>query len=159
MSLWRGLARYPQQFHELAKPRGAQMAQLAAMHALDGAIEPAEETEPDRRDARENRAAISGFPGTSNQAALLEAVEEACNVRIAGNHAIGDFAAGKAFVGTTQDTQDVVLSCGEAGNLPDRDKAPGKDVGGADYLKEGRFLGRANAVLPCPAGISRILHS
>ena len=49
------------------------------------------------------------FAAARNQAALLQAVEQAGNVRVSGNHAAGDLAARKPFGRAAQDSQHVVL--------------------------------------------------
>jgi hypothetical protein len=53
--------------------------------------------------------AIRIIAATTDEAALFEAVEEAGDIGIAGDHAVRDFAAEQAFWRSPQNAQDVVL--------------------------------------------------
>jgi len=69
-------------------------------------------------DAGFDDAAVIGLAGARDEAALFHAVEETGHVRVVGNHAFADAAAGEACgFGSAEDAEYVVLGAGEAVRL------------------------------------------
>src|ERR1700739_623635 len=96
------------------------MAELAAMTVVNGRYEFFEQPQPFRSDASFDDAAVVLLALAGDPAVFFHAIEEAGHIGIAGNHALGDPAAGKAFgFGTAKDAEDVVLSGSETGGFDD----------------------------------------
>ena len=98
-------------------------------------IKAGQQLKPFRRDSRKHRPAVLRLTAPRNQTALLEAVEQARNVRIPGNHAAGDFAAGEPFGRASQDPQHVVLRRRELHRLEHGDHAAAEQVRSAKQVE------------------------
>ena len=90
------------------------------------------------------------------RAALFQTVEQAGDVRIARNHAVGDFPAGQPFGRAAQDAQHVVLRRREIFGFEHLEQAAGEHVRGAQQVEERCFLGRAGGP---PSGLADWLAS
>ena len=77
--------------------------------ACTGSSSRARSLRPSGRDPGHHRSPVLGFAAARDQLALFQAVEQAGDVRIAGNHAAGDLAAGQPFGRAPQDAEHVVL--------------------------------------------------
>src|SRR5262249_1985390 len=85
------------------------MSQLFTVNLPDGLIQAGEELESFGRDSRPDHTPVSGFAETGDQASSFQAVEEAGDIGIAGNHPAGNLAGRETFRRPAQDAQDVVL--------------------------------------------------
>lgn len=84
------------------------------MQAGDRFIELGKQLQAFAGDARGNHAAVGGVAGTGGEAAFFQAIEETGDVGIASDHAVANFAAGKAaWTGSAEDAKDVVLDWGK----------------------------------------------
>jgi hypothetical protein len=129
---------------QLAKsfePLTPEVTQLLAVAFLQRLVEPAQQLESWGCNAGQDDAPVLGVVPSGNQAALFQTVQQAGDVGIASDHALGDFAAGQAFWCATQDAQDVVLVRGEVFGFEQRDEAATELVRSAEELQEGGFLG------------------
>src|SRR4051812_25130662 len=86
-----------EQLDELLELVRAQVTQLLAMRRFDLRIELAQQLRSRRRDARTDDSAVLLFATPRDQPALLEAIEQASDIRIARDHARSDLAAGKTL--------------------------------------------------------------
>ncbi len=76
----------------------------------DRLVELFEELQPFLSDPNRDDASVQPFAGARHKPAGLEAVEEARNVRVAGQHPVGDFATSQALEpGPAEDPEGVVL--------------------------------------------------
>jgi len=137
----RGAARGVQQFGQGTKTFPTHMAQLLAVSFLHRFIETGEKPKALRRDSDHHHSAVFGLAAAGDQVPLLQAVEKPSDVRIPGDHATGDFAAGKALRRASENTQDVVLVGREVVSLQHHVQASGQDVGGAKQIEEHCLLG------------------
>src|SRR4051812_33841590 len=91
------------------------MSKLTAMKATDRVVELPQELQPALADAGADDAPVGPFPRTAEQLAVFKLVEQACHVRVSGDHALADFMASHATRPRgAEDAQDVVLGGGEA---------------------------------------------
>ena len=111
------------------------------MEVVDGLFERSKKLQSFAGDADGDDAAIRGFAGAGSKSAFFEAVGEAGDVGIAGDHAAGDFAAGESVgAGSTEDTEDVVLGGGDTEGIQKRSFFLEECVGGAEEIEEGFFF-------------------
>src|SRR5579863_2972247 len=94
---------------EFAQARGSQVPELFPVSRLYRPVEFTQDLQPLRRDPGENHPPVLRFPATRDQASLLQAIEKSGNVRVPGDHAVGNLAAGKAVRRAPEDPQHVVL--------------------------------------------------
>src|SRR5579863_9364146 len=80
---------------EFAQARGSQVPELFPVSRLYRPVEFTQDLQPLRRDPGENHPPVLRFPATRDQASLLQAIEESGNVRVPGDHAVGNLAAGR----------------------------------------------------------------
>src|SRR3982751_4840417 len=83
-----------EQFDELAL---AEVAELPAVQVEDGLVQADQELEALPRNSAGHDPAVVGVAGAGAQAGRFQAVERAGHVRIAGDHAAADLAAGDAL--------------------------------------------------------------
>jgi hypothetical protein len=89
--------------------------ELTLVKLANRLIETFQKSETRGSDSGFDDAAVVGLAGARDEAALLHAVEKAGHVRVVGNHAFADAAAGEACrFGATENAEDVVLGAGEA---------------------------------------------
>jgi len=124
-----------------AESPATQVAQLAAMDIADRAVHAGQQPCAVLGDAGQNHAAIWILAAARDELAALQAVKKAGDVRVAGDHAAGDFAAGKALGCTAQDAENVVLGGGELLGLEQLRDAAGECVGGAQEFEVRQLLG------------------
>jgi hypothetical protein len=127
------------------------------MASLDWLIELRKQLQAGGRDAGHHRAAVFGLAATRDEGAPFESVEKASNVRIAGDHAIGDFSAGQAFGRATQDAENVVLGGRKVLSFENVIEAAGEHVRGAQKVEERSFFGRGYRA-PLRFGVLRRFH-
>src|SRR5262245_61163369 len=132
------------------------MAQLPAMGFPDRFIESCQDVESIRGYPGQYHPAILVFPGARNQAALLQAIKQASDVRIACNHATRDLSAGETVWCPPQDSEHVVLRWREVLSLQRLRRPTGKHVGGAQQIQERSFLGTGR---PFAIGPGSLFHS
>lgn len=122
------------------EPFGTQMAHLTPMEIANGAIEAGEEPDAAGCDVDEDAAAVGMLAAAGDEVSLLEPVEKAGNVGVAGDHASGNLAAEQAIGRAAQDAEDVVLVGGEVMLFEELCGAPGEKVSGAlEFDEEGLF--------------------
>src|SRR5258708_23161368 len=106
-------ADFLQQIGKNLKARCTHMPELAFMKIVNRLVERFQKPECSWRDTRLHDAAVVALAHPSNQPPLFEAVEKAGHVRVVGNHAVPDAAAGQTFgLGAAQNTQYIVLGGG-----------------------------------------------
>ncbi len=89
-----------------------------------------------------DHAAIGGGAGALDEATFFHAVEKARHIRVASDHAGGDFAAGQAGgAGAGEDAEDVVLGVGEAEGVEGIFDAAEEPAGGTLEVEERLFGG------------------
>lgn len=116
---------------------GIEMGELFAVEFEEGGVDGGEECEAVGGDAGGDDAAVLGVAGSGEQAAGFEAVEEAGDVGIAGDHVTADGFAGHALIaGAAEDAQEVVLDVGEVVGLEEFLEAAEEEVCGAQNVKE-----------------------
>ncbi len=78
-------------------------------------VEGGEQLQTFAGDADGDHAAVGGFAGAGGESAFFEAIGEAGDVGVAGDHAVSDLAARESVVaGSAEDTEHVVLGGGNA---------------------------------------------
>jgi hypothetical protein len=130
-----GAAYLFQMRQQLAKIRGGHMGKLFVVHFFHRLIQFLQEMNSLSGDAGLHYAAIFFLARTRNESARFQTIQQTRDVRITGNHARGDFAAGQAVIigvsfavvaGATllgvsvraaQNSQDVILGVRKAGRL------------------------------------------
>lgn len=129
-----------EQSGELFEFGGAEGGEGAADGVADGFFEGAEEGGAVRGEVGAHDAAIAVGAAALDVAAFLHAVEKSRHIRVAGDHARGDLAAGETGgAGAGEDTEDVVLGVGEPEGAERFLDAAEKPAGGALEVKE-RFF-------------------
>ena len=127
---------------ELFEAGGAERAEGAADGIADGFFEGVKEGGAVGGDIGADDAAIAVGAAALDMAALFHAVEKACHIGVAGDHAGGDFAAGEAGgAGAGEDAEDVVLGVGEAEGAERFLDAAEEPAGSALEVEEGLFGG------------------
>jgi|SRR5580704_8785104 hypothetical protein len=107
------------------------MAELALVKLANRLVETFQKSKARGRDAGFDDAAVVCLAGARDEAALFHAVEEAGYVRVVGNHAFADAAAGEAGgFGAAENAEDVVLGAGEAMRLEELLAFQAEVVGG-----------------------------
>jgi hypothetical protein len=92
------------------------MAEYRSRHAVDVGIQTAENLAAFVRDCHFHDAPVLAAADARDQAKAAQAVDEARDVRIAGDHAVGDLAARQpGRMAAAKNAQDVVLVVREAG--------------------------------------------
>lgn len=145
-------------FKEMGEPAELlclEVAELAAVEGADGLIEAGEKAEPFGGDAGEDAAAVGMLAAAGDQPAFFEAIEQAGDIGVAGDHAGGDFPAQQAFGSAAQDTERVVLGRGKAMLAEKLRGTPREPVGGALDFDEKHFLGAGGAGR---AGLGAVAH-
>ena len=138
--LSRRLAGGFEEFDQLPEAVIAEMGQLPAMGGGEGVLQALDEFQSGGRDGGTDDAAIGFGAAPADEAAFFEAVEQAGDIGIAGEHAVGDFSAGQALKGAAgldaaEDSQDVVLRGREADGLKHFDGVADEHVGGPDDIE------------------------
>lgn len=119
----------------------AEVAEDADRAFMNGTVELGEEFQPWFGDAADDDAAVLFGTLARDEAAGVEAVEEAGDVGIAGDHALADFGAGEAVgAGATEDAEDVVLGGGETGGFEDGGSECCDVLGGAEEVEDDFLL-------------------
>lgn len=130
-------------FHEVdggAEVVGGDVGELLAVEGEEGVVEFFEESEAFGGDAGGDDAAIAGIASAEDEAPGGEAVEEAGDVGVAGDHVFGDgFAGHTGVAGTSEDAEDVELDGGEAEGFEEFLESAEEEVSGAQDV-EGDFL-------------------
>ena len=114
---------------------------MAVVGLADGVVEVVKEGQSRGCDADKDFTAIWILAAAADEAALFEAVEEAGDIGIAGDHAAGDLAAEQAVGRAAQDAKDVVLVRGEVVAFQELGRCAGEEISGADEIDEDGFLG------------------
>jgi len=117
-----------QQFGQRPQSLSPQVAQLLAVGFLHRFVESAKKFKPVRSDPRHHHSAIFGFPAARDKIPLFQPVKKARDVRIAGDHAASNLAAGEAIGRAPEDPQHVVLVAREIVRLKNRSDAAPKQV-------------------------------
>jgi hypothetical protein len=108
-------AGFLQKLGESFQTRSRDVAKLALVKLANRLIETFQESETRGGNAGFDHSAVIGLARAGDEAALLHAVEEAGHVRVVGNHAVANDAAGEAIrFGAPKNAEDVVLRAGEA---------------------------------------------
>jgi len=111
-------ADFLQQLGECFQARSGDVVELALVQLANRLIETFQKSESRGGDAGFDDAAVIGLSLTTDETALLHAVEEAGHVRVVRDHAFADAAAGEAcWLGATENAQDIVLRAGQAVRL------------------------------------------
>ncbi len=84
-----------QQLYQSLETLPPEMAQLTSMRVSYGLIHTGQQLEAFRGNTGHHHAAVLRLPAARDQAAFLQAVEQARNVGVPGNHAASNLAAGK----------------------------------------------------------------
>ena len=93
-------------------------------------------------DPHRDDAPVQPFAGARHKPAGLKAVEEARNVRVAGQHPVGDFATGQALKpGPAEDPEGVILRVRKGRRFEGFVDASEKSVGGPLEAKVGFLPG------------------
>src|SRR5579872_2410831 len=121
------------------------MAELSLVHVGHWPIEFPQELQSLRGDARENHAAVFGFAAPRDQRALFEAVEQAGDVGVAGDHTLGNLAARQTFGRASQDAENVVLDRGHVAGPEDLLDVAGEQLRRTHQANEGVFFGTSEA--------------
>jgi len=87
----------------------SQMAELLAVYFSDRPVEFTQEPQSLRADTGEDLAAVFDLAAAGDEAPFLEAVQQACDIGIATDHALADFSTGKALGRAAQNAEYVVL--------------------------------------------------
>jgi len=116
------------------------MAELTVVEVAHRLMEMGKQGDPGRCNADQDFAPVGIFAAAADEGAFLEAVEEAGNVGVAGDHAAGDFAAEEALGGAAQDAEDVVLIRGEVLFFEELGWGSREQVGAAHQLDEHDFF-------------------
>jgi hypothetical protein len=107
------------------------VAELALVKLANRLIETFQKSKARGSDAGFDDAAVVGLSGARDEAALFHAVEKTGHVRVVGNHAFADAAAGEAGrFGAAKNAEDVVLGAGEAVRLEELLAFQAEVVGG-----------------------------
>ena len=117
------------------------MSDLAPMEVADRLIESVEEAEATGSNSDQDFTAIRILTTATDEAALFEPVEEAGDIRIACDHAGGNFAAEQAIGGAAQNAEYVVLVGREVVQLEELGGAAREQVDGAGELNEDGLFG------------------
>jgi hypothetical protein len=112
------------------------VAELPAVKITDGLIEAGEKVEPLRGNASKDAAPVRVLPASLDQPALFEAAEQAGNVRLAGDHAVPDFAAKQALLRSPKDAKNIVLVRREPVFAEKLGGTAGEQVGGPLEFQE-----------------------
>jgi len=94
---------------ELPEAGGSEVAELSAVDLADGAIEAGQQGQAIGGNADEDAAPVLLLPQADDQAAGFEAIEKPRDIRVAGDHALGDLPAKQAVGRAAQDAKSVVL--------------------------------------------------
>src|SRR6476661_9943816 len=89
------LSRLVEKGHERPQPLLSEVAQQPGEHPADRLVQRVEKVEPRLRDARPHDAAVLGVAEPRDEAALLQPVEEAGDVRPRADQPLADLAAGQ----------------------------------------------------------------
>ena len=117
------------------------VGELAFVAIHHGLLEFREEGEALRGDAGGHDAAVFRVPLTGDEASRFEAIEQAGDVGVAGDHSLGDGFAGEAVGGgISEDSQDVELGGGETPRFEKFVKIAHQAIGGADDVEEDLHL-------------------
>jgi len=139
-----------QQTGEHLQARGRNMAELALVELANGLVKTFQEIEARRGDAGLDDAAIFGVAGAGDETALFHAVEQAGHVRIVGDHAIPNAAAGEAGgLGAAEDAEDIVLGSSKAMRLKEllglqTEEISGFQEGHKEEILQGKRRGGAS---------------
>lgn len=115
--------------------------ELAAVELFEGFIDGGEALEAGGGDPGADDAAVVGLAVALEPALALDAVEQAGDVGLAGDHAFADFAAGEAGgAGAAQDAQDIILGGGDVEGPEEIGEGAIELIGGAEDLEEGLLL-------------------
>lgn len=117
------------------------MTDLLPMQVADRLIEAGEKAQAVGSNADLDFTAIRILATATDEAALLQPVEETGDVRIAGNHACGNLTAEQAIGCATQDTEDVVLVGRQVVFPEELSRASREQVHGAGEFDEYGLLG------------------
>ncbi len=98
-----------EQLRERLQALRPQMSQLPLVSPPHRPIEPAQNLQTRWGDASHYRPPIFCFAASRDEAALLQPVEQASDVWVSRNHAVGDFPAGEAFRRAAKNPEHVVL--------------------------------------------------
>lgn len=110
---------------------GGHVAELSAMKFAYRLVELFKESAARLGNAGVHDAAIRAKPLPSDEAARVEAVENAGNVWVAGDHAVADLAAGAPLrFRAAENTKDVVLGRGKVAGLEELLDVPEGEIGG-----------------------------
>ena len=111
------------------------------MKVLDNGIEGGEEGESGFSWPDEDNAAVGWIAGAGGESGGGEAIGEACDVGIGGDHAGGDLGAGESGGRAAEDAEDVVLGGRESVGFKDRGEGVGEVAGRSLEFEEGGFGG------------------
>lgn len=138
-----GLARRQEEAGELAELGPAEVPELVPVGIADRLIKSREQREARRCNTDKDFAAIRILAAAADETALFEPVEEAGDVRVAGDHAIADFAAEQTLGCAAENAEDVVLVGGELVLFEELGRSAGEQIGGAhQFDKDGFFRTR-----------------
>jgi hypothetical protein len=129
-----------QQTRQFTEFPGTEMTKLAAMKVANRLIEMSKKVEPLGCNVNENLAPVGMPAAAADEAALFEAVEEAGNVRLAGDHSRGNFAAEEAIGSAAKNAEHVVLIRGQVVFFQELGRAAGEQVGGSGELDKNGLL-------------------
>ena len=123
------------------------VGELLDVEVVHGGVEVGEEFEAGFGDAGEDDAAVFGVAFSGDEVAGFEAVKEAGDIGVAGDHMFGDDFAGDAVGGgagvlahAAEDAEDVVLCGGEVVGFEEDFEGAAEVVGGAYDVEVGLLL-------------------
>src|SRR5215467_16148911 len=123
---------------EILQVGAGETSKLSAMEFQHRSIKLLENFEPISGDARFYDTAIFGLTLTSDQGALLHAIQEPCHIRIVGDHAVADGLAGEAFgLGAAKNTQHVELRASKTTGFHKLLRFEAQPISGSDQSDEG----------------------
>jgi hypothetical protein len=132
-----------QQFCEDAEALAPEVPKLPAVGGLDGIIQAAKKLQTFGGDASPDGSPVFGLATARDQSELFEAVKQAGDVGVPGNHSAGDFSTGQAFGRAAQDAEDVVLSGRDILGFENLNQPSRQEIGGAHKFEKGGFFGRS----------------
>lgn len=139
--LTRTLANGFEQCDELAKPIATEMSHGSAIFPFERGLEAGEKLEAGRGDACEDHPAVARVARPGDEAAGLETVEKTGHIRVVGDHASRNLAAGQTGgLGAAENAQNIVLAGGEAMGLESEGETAQNGIRGPHEIDGG--LGR-----------------
>ena len=85
------------------------MAELSAVHLLDGSVQTAQRGKALRSNSNHDASPVLSVAITRQEPAFFYAIEQAGYIRVARDHTLGDLAAEQTLRRPSQDTQHVIL--------------------------------------------------